>query len=114
MSLLFLLLHDSPPLTGFPFPPLEYNVYHVGGWHSVKFFSKLNEIFSGYFDPKNILYMININNFRGDLSNISAKKTSLVALLRAGAYVPDSTAVLRFDHNMEWVEMRAVNEAGGV
>ena len=34
-------------------------------------------MFFGYFDPKNIFKIIRINNFRGDLSDMSAKKTSM-------------------------------------
>ena len=34
--------------------------------------------FFGYFDPVNIFFIININNFRGDLSDISAKTATLV------------------------------------
>ena len=37
----------------------------------MKFFSKLNYIFFGYFDPKGIFQIIKINTFRGDLSDMS-------------------------------------------
>ena len=41
-------------------------------------FSNLNTIFFGYFDPENIfLQIINIIDFRGDLTDISAKKEAL-------------------------------------
>ena len=36
-------------------------------------FSKLINLLFGYFDPVTIFYVIKINNFRGDLSDISAK-----------------------------------------
>ena len=49
---------------------------------SVKFFSKLNYIFFGHFDPKNIFLIIKINIFRGDLSDSSAKTATLVDLER--------------------------------
>ena len=41
-------------------------------------FSKSNIIFFGYFDPENIFYMIQINNFRGELTDNSAKKEALI------------------------------------
>ena len=37
-------------------------------------FSKLNKIFSGYFDPVNIFVFIKVNEFRGDLTEIPAVK----------------------------------------
>ena len=40
-------------------------------------FSKLNKIFLGYFDPEKIFQIIEINNFQGDLTDISAKKEAL-------------------------------------
>ena len=40
--------------------------------------SKLNKIFCGYFDPENIFKIVNVNNFRGDLTYIPAKKEALV------------------------------------
>ena len=43
-----------------------------------RFFSKLNKIFFGYFDPLNFIFLIiNTNNFRGDLTDNSVKKDSL-------------------------------------
>jgi hypothetical protein len=48
---------------------------------AVKFFQNFNNLFFGYFDPVNIYFLvIKINNFRGDLSNISAKTATLVAI----------------------------------
>ena len=44
---------------------------------SVKFFSKLNNLFFGYFDPINSFFILKINNFRGGLSDISAKTATL-------------------------------------
>ena len=41
-------------------------------------FSKLNKISFGYFDPENIILDNKINNFRGDLTDISAKKEALL------------------------------------
>ena len=35
-------------------------------------FPKSNKLFFGYFHLDNILKIMNINNFRGDLTNISA------------------------------------------
>ena len=40
-------------------------------------FSKLNKIFVGYFDPENIFLANKIINFRGDLTDNSAKKEAL-------------------------------------
>ena len=51
---------------------------------AVKFFSKSNNLFFGYFDPINIFLIIKINNFRGDLSDVSAKTATLV-LVTAGS-----------------------------
>ena len=45
---------------------------------AVLLFSKLNDFFFGYFDPENIFLIIEINNFRGDLTDISAKKEGLL------------------------------------
>ena len=42
----------------------------------VKFFSKLINLFVGYFDPLKKM-IIKINIFRGDLSSISAKTATL-------------------------------------
>ena len=41
---------------------------------SEAFFQKLNIIFFGCFDPIFFFLIIKINNFRGDLSDISAKR----------------------------------------
>ena len=46
----------------------------------VKFFSKLNNLFLGYFDPINNFLIIKMNNFRGDLSDISAKTATPLCL----------------------------------
>ena len=44
----------------------------------MKFFSKLNKFIYGYFDlGKNFFKMMKINNFRGDPTDISAKKEAL-------------------------------------
>ena len=40
-------------------------------------FSKLNKILFGYFDPEKIFLDNKINNFRGELTDISAKKEAL-------------------------------------
>ena len=40
-------------------------------------FAKLNNFIFGYFDPENIFIDSEINIFRGDLSDISAKKEAL-------------------------------------
>ena len=42
-------------------------------------FSKLNKIIFGYFDPENIFIDNKIINFRGDLTDSSAKKEALMA-----------------------------------
>ena len=47
---------------------------------SVLLFSKLNKIFFGFFDPGNIFLDKKINNFRGELTDISAKKEVLVGV----------------------------------
>ena len=39
----------------------------------VLLFSKFNKMFVGYFDPENFILDNKINNFRGDLTDISAK-----------------------------------------
>ena len=41
-------------------------------------FAKLNKLFFGYFDPAKIFYIIKINIFLGELTDISAKKEALV------------------------------------
>ena len=41
-------------------------------------FSKLDELFFGYFDPENVFQVVKINNFRRDLTNTSVKKEALV------------------------------------
>ena len=43
----------------------------------VKFFSKLYKLIFGYFDPIIFFLIIKINNFRGDLSDISAETATL-------------------------------------
>ena len=43
-------------------------------------FSKLNKLISGYFDPENIFLDNKIINFRGDLTDNSAKKEVLVLM----------------------------------
>ena len=40
-------------------------------------FSKLNKMFFGYFDPENIFLVNEKINFRGDLTDNSAKKEAL-------------------------------------
>ena len=47
---------------------------------SVKIFSKLNYFTFGYFDPIIFFLIIKINNFRGDLSDVSAKTATLPGL----------------------------------
>ena len=47
---------------------------------SVRLFSKLNEIWSGYFDPINIIFDGKINTFSGDLADVSAKTRTLLML----------------------------------
>ena len=44
-------------------------------------FSKLNLLISGYYDPKTIFFVVKINDFRNDLSDISAKTATLVPLV---------------------------------
>ena len=41
-------------------------------------FSKLNKMCFGYFDPEIFYQIMKINNFRGDLTDISAKKEALM------------------------------------
>ena len=48
----------------------------------MRFFSKLNNLFFGYFDPVIVFFIIKINNFRGDLSDISAKTATLIGYSR--------------------------------
>ena len=45
---------------------------------AVKFFSKFNYFIFGYFDPTNVFFITKINNFRGDLSGISAETATLL------------------------------------
>ena len=48
-------------------------------WPPVKFFSKFNDFFSGYFDLVNMyVLIIKINIFRGDRNNMSAKTATVV------------------------------------
>ena len=57
---------------------------------SVKIFSKLIYLFFGYFDLINIYFLIiKINNFRGDLTDISANKEALDGTEEAGAGAED-------------------------
>ena len=46
----------------------------------MKFFLKLNQTFSGYFDPVQIFVDNKINIFRGYITDISAKKASLIGV----------------------------------
>ena len=52
-------------------------------WHpslrrdAVFLFSKLNIMCSGYFDPENVFVIVKINNFRGDLTDVLAKREAL-------------------------------------
>ena len=48
---------------------------------SVLLFSKLNILFFGYFDPEKIFLDNRMNNFQGELTDISAKKAALVAIV---------------------------------
>ena len=57
--------------------PLARRLFLTGSTASVKFFSKLNYYFFGYFDHVNNFLIIKITNFRGDLSDISAKTATL-------------------------------------
>ena len=52
-------------------------------------FSKLNKMFFGYFDPDFFLKIMKINNFRGELTDSSAKKEALLdnKLLHMGARI---------------------------
>ena len=46
-------------------------------------FSKLNKLFFGYFYPDKIFFKImKMNNFQGELTNISAKKETLILYCR--------------------------------
>ena len=47
------------------------------GTTAVLLFSKLNEVFFGYFDPESFFYIVKINIFRSDLTDVSAKKDRL-------------------------------------
>ena len=47
-------------------------LFHVS--EPVLLFSKLNEIFFGYFDQKINFRVVKLNNVQGDLGDISAKK----------------------------------------
>ena len=51
----------------------------------VKFFSKCDYNFLGYFDPIKTFLIIKINNFRGDLSDVSAKMAILAAAAGTGS-----------------------------
>ena len=55
---------------------------------SVLLFSKLIKLFFGYFDPVKYFLIVKINNFRGDLSSISAK----MATVQAGSLEEQSPA----------------------
>ena len=45
--------------------------------YTVLLFSKLNKLFFGYFDPDFFYNIVKINDFRGELDDISAKKEAL-------------------------------------
>ena len=45
-------------------------------------FSKLNEIFFGYFDPEKIFLDMKINNFQGELTDFSAINEALDLSMR--------------------------------
>ena len=47
-------------------------------WTAVLPFSKLKKIFFGYFDPEHVFEIMKINNFRGELTDISAKRNTVV------------------------------------
>ena len=47
----------------------------------MKFFAKPKKNVLGNFDPVNIFLIVKKNNFRGDLSGISAKMATLLAAL---------------------------------
>ena len=47
-------------------------------YYPVLLFSKLNKIFFGYLHPEFFFKIMKINNFQGDLTDISAKKEALV------------------------------------
>ena len=46
--------------------------------YTLKIFSKLIYFIFGYFDPIIIFLIIKINDFRGDLTDISAKTATLL------------------------------------
>ena len=50
---------------------------------SVKFLSKLSQFILEYFDPMNIFLIMNMNDFQGDLNDISAKTATLAPIARA-------------------------------
>ena len=41
-------------------------------------FSKLNKLFFGCFDPENIFWIMKMDNFQGELTDISAKKEAML------------------------------------
>ena len=47
---------------------------------SASFFIIKKKYFSGYFNPEKFFYITKINSFRGELTDISAKKEALVAV----------------------------------
>ena len=47
-------------------------------WIPVLLFSKLNQLFFGYFDPVNMFLIMKINKVRGDLTDISVEIEALV------------------------------------
>ena len=50
-------------------------------------FSKRNKLVLGCFDPVHVLCTLKVNNFRGDLTDVSAKTKTLLHTLRTAARV---------------------------
>ena len=65
-------------------------------------FSNSNKYFIGYFDPFLFFFIIKLINFRGDLTDISAKKETLIQSaswgVRAVPVVNNKDQAARFPH----------------
>ena len=61
--------------------------YGVVVVRTIEVFFKIESFVMGYFDPINTFLITEINNFRGDLSGISAETATLLRTVRAESRV---------------------------
>ena len=85
-------------------PRTEVNQIDPFRWECspVLLFSNSNKYFIGYFDPFLFFFIIKLINFRGDLTDISAKKETLIQSaswgVRAVPVVNNKDQAARFPH----------------